>query len=226
MFKSTNEVREFVARLRIPESRRTLVEVELLDHVESRIASGVAAGEDRATAEHHALVALGDPEALRTSLEHIGPAFGLDPVRAAVRGLGSALLASVIFAIAGALFPRGVGIVENLVVALPAALCGLGVMWLLAPRGIGAAIRSEIRAAIEPGRRRTAIRRAVNGYVGSYFLVFLATWGAWLIGLPESVRNLVLWSFGLLGLACGPYALYLMRGARKERAAARATRGP
>jgi hypothetical protein len=226
MFKSTNELRAFVAGLRIPESRRALVELELLDHVESRIASGVAAGEDHAAAEQHAFAVLGDPDALRASLERIEPAFEIDPVGAIVRGLASALVASIIFAIAGALFPRGHGLVENLVVAGPAALCGLGVMAMFAPRGIAAAIRSEARATIEPGRRPTATRRAVKGYLGSFILVFVATWGAWIIGLPDAVRSDVLWPFGLLGLACGPYALHVMRGARKERAAARADRGP
>lgn len=226
MFKSKQELRDFVAGLRIPESRRTLVELELLDHLESRIAVRLAAGDGQMEAEQNAFAALGDPEALRSALERVEPAFEIDPVGASARGLASAVGASIVFAIAGALFPRGDGLAANLAFASTTALCGLFVIWIVAPRGIGAALRSGARASIEPRARRTARQRAVKGYVGSMILVSLAVWAAWLfVGLPERVRDDLLWPASLLWLAYGSYGLYVMRAARKERALVRAAHG-
>src|SRR2546427_7040137 len=127
MFKSRTELLAFVARLRIPEARRTLVEAELLDHLDSRLAAGLAAGGDEAKAEREALAAFGDPDQLRASLERIEPAFDIDPVRATVRGLASAILASIVFAILGELLPhQGPAIRLQLLAAWSVtALCGL-----------------------------------------------------------------------------------------------------
>src|SRR5262249_27084501 len=140
MFKSTSELRDFVAALRIPESRRQLVEAELFDHLDSRIAAELAAGEDPAAAERAALAALGNPDQLRASLERIEPAFDLDPRAATVRGFAAAIAASTVFAALGELLPpRGPGMVVNIAVGSAMAACGLMVIWLLAPRGIATA---------------------------------------------------------------------------------------
>jgi hypothetical protein len=208
MFKSTDDLRTFVAGLRIPESRRQLVEQELLDHVESRIAAGAS--------EAQALAALGDPDSLRASLERIEPAFELAPMDALARGLASALAASIFFAIAGARFQRSGHFLADLAIASLTAMVGLFVLWLVAPRGIGSAMRAEARATIAP--RATTRRRAVKLYVGSMVLVFHAVFVAFVIGLvSEDLGNDVLYPFALLGLVFGSYALYVMRAARKVR---------
>jgi hypothetical protein len=100
-------------------------------------------------------------------------------------------------------------------------------MWMFAPRGIGAAMRSEARASIEPRIRPTARRSAVKRYVGSIVLVSVAVWPTWIAArLPDLVRDDLLWPASLLGLAYGSYALYIMRGARKELALVRGDHGP
>ena len=211
MFKSLDELRVFVAGLRIPESRRQLVEQELLDHVESGIADGAS--------EAEALAALGDPDSLRASLERIEPAFELAPVDALARGSGSAVVASIVFAIAGARFQRSGHFLGDLAIASLTAMVGLLVLWLVAPRGIGIAMRAEVRATIAP--RATTRRRAVKLYVGSMVLVFHAVFVAFVTGvISEDLGNDVLYPFALLGLVFGAYALHLIRGARKARSLA------
>jgi hypothetical protein len=208
MLKSTDELRSFVAGLRIPESRRRLVEQELLDHVESRIAGGLS--------EAQALAALGDPDALRGLLERVEPAFEIEPLHALARGLASALAAGIVFAIIGARFQRSGPYIADIGVAAITAVIGLFVMWLVAPRGIGSAMTAEARATIAP--RATTRRRAVKLYVGSMVLVFHVVFVAFITGLiSENLGNDVLFPFALLGLVYGLYALYLMRAARKER---------
>jgi len=208
MLKSTEELRTFVAGLRIPESRRQLVEQELLDHVESRVAAGAT--------EAQALAALGDPEALRGLLERVEPAFDLEPLHVLARGLASALAATFVFAVVGARFQRTGHYLTDLAIAVLTAPLGLFVMWLVAPRGIGSALRAEVRATIAP--RATTRRRAVKLYIGSIVFVFHVVFVGFITGLiSEDLGNDVLAPMAMLGLPYGLYALYLMHRARKER---------
>ena len=100
-------------------------------------------------------------------------------------------------------------------------------MWLIAPRGMAAAARAEARATVEPHRPPSARRRAVKGYVGSILLVPHAVFVAAILcgSVPESISSDILLPYGLLGLVYGPYALFVMRGARKERALVRPDHG-
>ena len=224
MFKSRDELRGFVAGLRIPESRRTLVELELLDHLDSRIAAELAAGEVEAKAELNALAALGEPDVLRASLETIEPAFDLDPRRALARGLASSVATTILFVTVGVLLPaRGPGFAINLAVGSGIALCGLVVMWLFAPRGIGAATWAEARASTAQRIQPTTRRRAVKRYVGSILLVHATCMALFSAGLEVIEHALLAW--GCLGLVYGPYALHVMRRARKERALVRTAHG-
>jgi hypothetical protein len=210
MFASLDDLRRFISGLRIPEQRKRDVEIELIDHVESRVSSGVS--------ETEALAALGDPDRLRGALERIEPA--LDPAGAVLRGLACALTATAVFAISSVLVPRH-GSAANLAAAIPTALCGLVVLWLLAPRAIGAAVRAEVGATVESRVPATARRRAVVLFVGIHVAVFLAIWGAWVVGLPDRVRGDLLYPWGLLWLGYGTYALLAFRRARAVRALVR-----
>jgi hypothetical protein len=218
MFRTRSELHQFVAGLRIPDSRRALVEGELHDHLESRIAIELARGADAASAEHTALVALGDPDQLRRSLEQIEPAFEISPRSALVKGFASAIGSAILFAVVGVLFPRGPGIVENLIVAVPVVSCALCLMWIIGPRGISTAIRAEARSSSRSASRSSVTRRAVKGYLGAFVALFLAVWGSSLAGMPDSIVHGILWPFGLLGIVYGSYVLHVMHDARRERA--------
>ena len=209
MFATLDDLRSFIAALRIPEERRRLVEIELMDDVESRIASGVS--------ERDALAALGDPARLRAARERIEPAFALDPFTATVRALVCALAATGVFAISSVLVTRH-GYWHNLAVAFPTALCGFVVLWVLRPRGIGAAVRAEIGATVGPRLPATSRRRAVGYFVAVFLVVFNMIWAASLIGLPERLQGDLLLPWGLLFIAYGMYGLAAFRRARAARA--------
>ena len=220
MFSTRAELERFIADLRIPEDRRRVVEAELFDHLESRLAAEVASG--NADAERTALAALGDPDRLRASLERVETAFALSPRHAILRGAGSAIVVSTVFAILGAMIPHEPIAPANLVFAIPAAALGAVLLKLLAPRGIGAALVAEGRASIGRKPRASTRRRAAVGYVWSIFAVFVLVWQAWLVGLPESIRNDILMPWGVLGVVFGTIALVGMQRARIERRLARA----
>ncbi|HET9986914.1 MAG TPA: permease prefix domain 1-containing protein [Kofleriaceae bacterium] len=226
MFASRDELRRFIAELRIPEPRRPLVEHELFDHLDSAVAAAIAAGRTPAEAERTALHALGDPAELRRSLERIESAFDLEPRRVIAIGLGSTIAVSIGFALIGAQIQRTGTYALDLVLAIVAACAGLVVMWLAAPRGIGAAVWAEARATVEPRRQVTPRRRAAIGYVVSMVAVFFVVFFAFITGLaPEAICNDILAPWAFLGLGYGIYALIVMRRARGERAPLRATRG-
>lgn len=220
MLTSRTSLEDFVARLRIPASRREVIEQELLDHVESRIAAEIAGGRSAAEAEQIALASLGELETLRASIERVEPAFELGVASTIARGSGSAVATSIGFAIFGALIPHGPGVAAAVAVAVPAAVLGFGLMWLLAPRGIGAAMVAEARASLGSPPSTTR-RRAVKGYGWSIVGVFHAIWGASLLGLlSDPIRDSMLMPWGLLGLVLGPCALVVFRRARRERTVA------
>ncbi len=226
MFESTGELRAFIASLRIPEPRRAVLEVELLDHLESRIAAALAAGTDQVQAEHEALAALGDPDQLRASLERIEPGFAIEWRHATARGLASALAAAAVFAVVGALVQRSGSYPVDLGLAAATAVLGLGVLWLFAPRGIGVAVLAEARASIELRTPASPRGRAVAGYLGSLIAVFMAVFAGFVAGvIPEAVSNDVLAPAAFIGLGYGSYALHVMRRARRERALLRADHG-
>src|SRR3954470_7205702 len=125
MFRSRDELRRFVAELRIPAARRPLVEQELLDHLDSAVTAAIAAGKAPAEAEHTALQALGDPAELRRSLERIEPAFELEPRRVVAIGLTSTIATSVGFAVVGSQIQRTGSYPLDLVLAIVTSLAGL-----------------------------------------------------------------------------------------------------
>ena len=226
MFASRDELHRFVAELRIPAGRRPLVEQELFDHLESAVAAAIAAGKAPAQAEAAALQALGDPAELRRSLERIEPAFDLAPKRVIAIGIASTIATSLGFALVGAQIQRTGHYAIDLALAIVTGLAGVVVMWVAAPRGIGAAVWAEARASVEPRRPYTQRRRAVIGYVASLTGVFIAVFIGLFTGLlPESIGNDILAPWGMLGLGYGTYALIVMHRARRERAPLRATRG-
>src|SRR5438105_10825443 len=149
MFESRDQLLGFLAGLRIPGARRALVEAELLDHLDSRIAAELAAGETAGDAERNALAALGDPAELRASLERIEPAFELDPRRTTLRGLAAAVASSAVFVLLGALFQVQGPYVLEVVIGVAIAPAGAAAIWLLSPLGIGAALVAEARATVQ-----------------------------------------------------------------------------
>jgi MFS family permease len=226
MFASRDELRRFLAELRIPAARRPLVEQELLDHLESAVAAAIAAGKTPAEAERTALQALGDPAELRRSLERIESAFELEPRRVIAASLASTIATSIGFALVGSQIQRTGRYALDLALATVTGLAGLVVMWVAAPRGIGAAVWAEARASVEPRRPYTQRRRAALGYVASMVGVFLVVLAGFLTGaLPESIGNDILAPWAFLGLGYGIYALIVMQRARRERAPLRASRG-
>jgi hypothetical protein len=226
MFASRDELRRFIAELRIPEARRPLVEQELFDHLESAVTAEVAAGKTPVEAERAALQALGDPAELRRSLERIESAFELEPRRVIAISLASTIATSVGFALVGPQIQRTGHYSLDLALAIVTGLAGLVVMWVAAPRGIGAAVWAEARASVEPRRPYTQRRRAAIGYVATMVGVFLVVFAGFVTGtLPESISNDILAPWAFLGLGYGIYALIVMRRARSERAPLRASRG-
>jgi hypothetical protein len=65
--RSIEELRQFVADLRIPQERREVTEAELLDHVNQAISRGAS--------EEDAVTALGDLDELKMSFEEVEPRF-------------------------------------------------------------------------------------------------------------------------------------------------------
>jgi len=218
MFGSRDELCRFIAELRIPSPRRTLIEQELLDHVDSAVAAGAT--------ELAALHALGDPAELRRSLERIEPAFELAPPRAIAIALVSSIATSIGFALVGARIQRTGSYPTDLALAIATGVAGLAAMWLAAPRGIAAAIWAEARASVERRPAATQRRRAAVGYVASLIGVFLAVFAGFITGaLPETISNDILAPWAFLALGYGVYALIVMRRARHEREPLRASRG-
>jgi hypothetical protein len=226
MFGSRDELGRFLAELRIPAARRPLVEQELFDHLDSAVTAAIAAGKPPAEAETAALQALGDPAELRRSLERIEPAFELEPRRVVAIGLTSTIATSVGFAGVGSQIQRTGSDALDVALALVTGLAGLVVMWVAAPRGIGAAVWAEARASVEPRRPYSQHRRAAIGYVLSVVGVFLVVFFGFVSGIvPEAIGNDILAPWALPGLGYGIYALIVMQRARRERAPLRASRG-
>jgi hypothetical protein len=221
MLKSKAELRQFLATLQVPESRKVLLEDELLDHLECRIEAELAAGETPADAERNAIEALGDPEALRRSLERVEPAFELHLRTAATRGIFSAGVASVLFGVLGATLPRPDSVPGDLALASILGLLGFGVLWTLAPRGMGAAIAAEARASIEK-RPRSPRRRAVLAYVWS---LILFPYSMIPLSFLTDLINVddVMTPFMHLWIPLAIYPLYLMWRARQDRDAVHGT---
>src|SRR4051812_9336795 len=123
-----DELEGFVASLKIPPARKTVVLAELADHLACAQQAAAHDGRDPQTATL-------DLEALRPSLEAIEPAFGVTRIGAFGRGSLASLLVAVAIDRGGPALSGGVG-----------ALIVIGLAALLAPPRLLLLLRAEVRA--------------------------------------------------------------------------------
>jgi hypothetical protein len=145
------ELRRFVASLKIPDARKAVVLAELGDHVASAAEAAAREGRDPDAA---ARAALGNLEALRRSLEAVEPAFHLSRARACARAVVASLLVAMALAQGGPLMRGFAG-----------ALFAVGIVMLFAPPYFLDLLRAELRAPRVPG---TLLRGVPIGPAATY----------------------------------------------------------
>src|SRR5215467_6745775 len=145
------DLEAFVASLKIPAERKSVVLAELTDHVACAREAATRAGHDPDAA---ATTALGNVDALRRSLEAVEPAFGATRCQAMMRGLVASIGIAAVLDV-GAGFTAGA--IGSLIAILISAV--------LAPPHALHLLRAELRASRFRG---TFIRGVPIGPAATY----------------------------------------------------------
>lgn len=129
----TDDLARFVASLRIPADRKTIVLAELTDHVACAIEAATRDGSDPDAA---ARGALGNLDALRRSLEAVEPAFRITRAHAIARGAVAGVLVAIFIDQTGSFVHAAVG-----------ALAAVAIAAVFAPPRALDLLRAELRAS-------------------------------------------------------------------------------